>query len=118
MSLQVDTAHHGPILIARVSGELDHHSAPIIKEILENEMMNQPTKHLLLNLKHLVFMDSSGIGMILGRYKQILQKSGKMGICEMNPAIYRLLEMSGLFKIVIVGQSEQEVIANLEVVSE
>ena len=45
-------------------------------------------------------MDSSGLGVILGRYKQIKQLHGEMVVCAISPAIRRLFDMSGLFKII------------------
>lgn len=117
MSLQATSAEQGDILIVKVTGELDHHTAPIIKDFLETEMTKPHLRHLLLNFEQLEFMDSSGIGMILGRYKQVVQKGGKMGICGLHPAIHRLLEMSGLFKILIVGDDERHALSRLEVMA-
>ncbi len=52
-------------------------------------------------------MDSSGLGVILGRYKQIKQIGGEMVVCAISPAVKRLFDMSGLFKIIRFEQSEQ-----------
>lgn len=60
-------------------------------------------------------MDSSGIGVILGRYKLIKQKGGKMVVCDVNPPVYRLLEMSGLFKIMPIFENEGLALSDLEV---
>jgi stage II sporulation protein AA (anti-sigma F factor antagonist) len=117
MSLQVETKRDGKVLVVLLTGELDHHTAPIVRDVLEKEMAKDDTRHMLLNMKQLTFMDSSGIGMILGRYKQLLQKGGKMGICDIPPSIHRLLEMSGLFKIMMISDTEQHAISRLEVES-
>jgi stage II sporulation protein AA (anti-sigma F factor antagonist) len=53
-------------------------------------------------------MDSSGLGVILGRYKQITARGGDMIVCSINPVIYRLFELSGMFKIIKVKDSEEE----------
>ena len=45
-------------------------------------------------------MDSSGLGVILGRYKQIKQVNGEMVVCAISPSVQRLFDMSGLFKII------------------
>ncbi|MNC72816.1 Anti-sigma F factor antagonist [compost metagenome] len=55
--------------------------------------------------------------MILGRYKQVTGKGGKMVLCEVSPSVYRLFEMSGLFKILAVKENERQAISSLEVVS-
>jgi stage II sporulation protein AA (anti-sigma F factor antagonist) len=117
MSFQVETVSNGEILVVKMKGELDHHTARIVKDELDKQSRDGTVKHMIFNLRELVFMDSSGIGMLLGRYKVLTQRGGRMGICEMSPAIARLLEMSGLFKILVVGDNERQVISRLEVVS-
>ncbi|MNO01715.1 Anti-sigma F factor antagonist [compost metagenome] len=72
---------------------------------------------MVVNLRDLKFMDSSGLGVILGRYKQVTGKGGKMVLCEVSPSVYRLFEMSGLFKILAVKENERQAISSLEVVS-
>jgi len=59
-------------------------------------------------LADLAFMDSSGIGVILGRYKQVAARSGEMVVCSINPTIYRIFEMSGLFKVIKFRENEAE----------
>ena len=61
----------GNILICRVKGELDHHTAEEFRTFVDYNMENNPVKHLLLDLTHLSFMDSSGIGALIGRYKKV-----------------------------------------------
>lgn len=65
-------------------------------------------RHIVLSLAELSFMDSSGIGVILGRYKQISARSGEMVVCSINPTIYRIFEMSGLFKVIKFRENEAE----------
>lgn len=72
-------------------------------------------RHLVLNLEQLSFMDSSGLGVILGRYKQIKQKNGEMIVCAISPAVKRLFELSGLFKIIRLDESEQYALHRLGV---
>lgn len=60
-------------------------------------------------------MDSSGLGVILGRYKQIKEKKGEMVVCAISPTIKRLFEMSGLFKIIKLELSEENALQRLGV---
>ena len=60
-------------------------------------------------------MDSSGLGVILGRYKRIKQLNGSMVICAISPSIYRLFELSGLFKILQIVDSEEQALKTLGV---
>ena len=65
-----------------------------------NAIESNDIRHIILNLEQLSFMDSSGLGVILGRYKQIKQVHGEMVVCAISPPIQRLFDMSGLFKII------------------
>lgn len=117
MSLQIEMEHGSKAVIVRLKGELDHHTAEAVKARMEEAVERGNAKHVILSLKDLTFMDSSGLGVILGRYKQITGKGGKMVVCDVNPAVYRLFEMSGLFKIVSLEENERQAIASLGVVS-
>ncbi|MBO2945080.1 anti-sigma F factor antagonist [Paenibacillus sp. F411] len=117
MNLNVDMEHQRHVLIVRLSGELDHHTADLVRMQLDEAISRRQTEHLVLSFKELEFMDSSGLGVILGRYKIIKQKGGKMAVCDVKPAVYRLLEMSGLFKIMPIYEDEATALSGLEVVS-
>ncbi|MEF2964416.1 anti-sigma F factor antagonist [Paenibacillus sp. M1] len=115
MNLQVEMKRHRDTLIVRLIGELDHHTADGLRLSLDEEIAKDGLRHLVLSLESLQFMDSSGIGVILGRYKLIKQKGGRMVVCGVNPPVYRLLEMSGLFKIMSVYENESAALSELEV---
>ncbi len=103
------------VLLIRLKGELDHHTAEKLRLQAENEIEKNGIKHIVLNLEELHFMDSSGLGVILGRYKKIKKNNGEMIICAISPAVKRLFEMSGLYKIVKVEPSEKNALQRLGV---
>lgn len=107
----------GNILLVRLKGELDHHEANDLKNRWQQEIKKNDILHIVLNLKELDFMDSSGLGVILGRYKEIKQMSGEMVICDISPTVNRLFEMSGLFKIMRLAEGEREALDYLGVAS-
>ncbi|OAB46350.1 anti-sigma F factor antagonist [Paenibacillus antarcticus] len=117
MNLQMEMEHHRQVLIVRFIGELDHHTADHVRMKLDDAIHSRQTDHIVLSLKDLQFMDSSGIGVILGRYKLIKSKGGKMAVCDATKPVFRLLEMSGLFKIMPIYESESDALSSLEVVS-
>lgn len=117
MSLQIELEHYRNVLIVRLHGELDHHTANVVRYKMEEALMRDNVNHVILSLKELGFMDSSGLGVILGRYKQIKGKGGRMVVCDINPGVRRLFELSGLFKIIAVHDNERSAITSLEVVS-
>ena len=98
----------GNILIATLDKEVDHSSAGLIRSKLDAEIKRNPVSLLVFDMSNLEFMDSSGIGLILGRYKLINSLGGK--ICVANPKqhITKLINMSGLHKILSIYDSVDE----------
>ncbi|MCA1054707.1 anti-sigma F factor antagonist [Rossellomorea aquimaris] len=115
MSLAINLEVKKDVLCIRLSGELDHHTAEELRERSSQLIEGENIKHIILNLEELGFMDSSGLGVILGRYKQIKQKHGEMVVCAISPAVNRLFEMSGLFKIIRLEPSEENALQRLGV---
>ena len=116
MSLHIDLEKKQTVLLVRLTGELDHHTSEQLKTKIEMVLEdNDVIKHLVLNLESLSFMDSSGIGVILGRYKQIKKRNGEVIVCSISPQIKRLFEMSGLFKIIRLEPSEEIALETLGV---
>ncbi|MBM7648049.1 stage II sporulation protein AA (anti-sigma F factor antagonist) [Bacillus ectoiniformans] len=113
MGLTVEMEVVDSILCLRLSGELDHHTAESLRKEASEAIEKEGILHIVLNLGDLTFMDSSGLGVILGRYKHIKQKGGEMVVCAISPAVNRLFEMSGLFKIVRMEDSEEQAIERL-----
>lgn len=110
MSLHIQVKHDRNVLVVRLRGELDHHASEQVRCSIEDELTKGGSSHLVLNLADLEFMDSSGLGVILGRYKKVTQLGGKMMLCAIRPPIYRLMEMSGLFKILPTYEDERSAI--------
>lgn len=117
MTLEIRIEHYREAMIVRLKGELDHHSAAELKSRMEQMIEQEHIHHIILSLKELNFMDSSGLGVILGRYKQVANKGGQMIVCDCSPSVYRLFEMSGLFKILSIEENEQNALDRLGVVS-
>lgn len=86
-------------LIAKISGEIDHHTTNRLREILDRELMEKSIKNLILDFNDVTFMDSSGIGVIVGRYKKIDALGGKMMIIRASEQVDKILELSGIKRI-------------------
>lgn len=115
VSLTINLEVKRDVLCIRLSGELDHHSADELRERATKAIEDYDIQHIVLNLEQLSFMDSSGLGVILGRYKQIKQHHGEMVVCAISPAVQRLFEMSGLFKIIRLEPTEEFALQRLGV---
>ncbi|MFD2672834.1 anti-sigma F factor antagonist [Marinicrinis sediminis] len=117
MSMELEMDTHPSAVIVRLKGELDHHTADLVRSRMEEVIEQGNRPHVILSMKELTFMDSSGLGVILGRYKQLSNRGGKMVVCDMNESVYRLFEMSGLFKILTIEENEEHALSSLGVVS-
>ena len=115
LSIQLTTKEN--VLLVRLSGELDHHEAENLKREWQIAMNENNVQHVILNMEQLSFMDSSGLGVILGRYKEVKQIGGEMVVCSISPAVKRLFDMSGLFKIIRLEESEEFALLSLGVAS-
>ena len=112
--MQVQLIRRKKNLIARFKGELDHHTSFVFRQTVDKELEKMIIQNLILNMTNLTFMDSSGIGVILGRYKQIKARGGKVIICGLKTHNKKILEMGGLLKIIPVCSDESKAIANLD----
>ncbi|MDG0789723.1 anti-sigma F factor antagonist [Cohnella ginsengisoli] len=117
MSLQVELEQQRNVLIVRLRGELDHHTADIVRFKMEDAILRGRCDHVVLSLRDLQFMDSSGLGVVLGRYKLVKGRGGRMVVCDAHDNVKRLFELSGLFKILSFYDNERSALAGLEVVS-
>lgn len=117
MSLQTDFIVKRNVLIIRLHGELDHHEAAMLRTAWQDKLARQDVQHVILNLEEVTFMDSSGIGVLLGRYKEILALGGELVVCSVQAHVKRIFEMSGLFKIIRLEQNEAMALDSLGVAS-
>ncbi|MBB6448974.1 stage II sporulation protein AA (anti-sigma F factor antagonist) [Geomicrobium halophilum] len=113
MSFHVETEQKNSVLCVRLQGELDHHTASAVRDKVDEALANPQIKHILLNAEGLTFMDSSGIGVILGRYKKLQARGGELVICTVSSSVYRLLEMAGLFKVLRLEEGEDHALRTL-----
>jgi stage II sporulation protein AA (anti-sigma F factor antagonist) len=94
------------ILVARMRGELDHHAVEPMRDELEQRLQDTNYRGLIMSFRAIDFMDSSALGLILGRYRTLSLQGGKMALCEVSPALKRIFELSGLLKILNLFDSE------------
>lgn len=117
MSLSYTFQVKEDVLVVRLDGELDHHESEKLRQDWKEMIEQNPIKHVILNLGSVTFMDSSGLGVVLGRYKEVLQLGGEMVVCSISPAVKRLFDMSGMFKILRLEENEQFALRTLGVAS-
>ena len=85
---------------AVIAGELDHFAAPQIRRMLDEMLMD-----LVLDLENLTFMDSSGIGVLLGRLRLLSARGGTLSVQNMQPQVEKLFRLSGLDRVIRVERA-------------
>lgn len=98
--MDVKLSKRGTTLIIRIMEDMDHHSAQYLRQKIDNELIKSTVKNIIFDFSNVNFMDSSGIGVIVGRYKNIQKLNGKAAIINANQKIMQIFEMSGILKII------------------
>ena len=112
--MEITIAIKKKILVVSLSGELDHHTAKEVKNLIEEVVKNRGVKNLVFDFTNLTFMDSSGIGVVIGRYKLIHSIGGKLAIAGAQKNVSKLLYMSGINKIIELFDCADDAIKNLQ----
>ena len=87
-------------LIANLIGELDHPSAEEVRAKIDDRIERENAQRLILNFGGVTFMDSSGIGVVVGRFKKMTSRGGALCVVDLSRGVNRVFELSGLFKII------------------
>lgn len=98
--MQVEYIKKDKLLKIKLIGEVDHHTSEKIRKRADYEIEIHIPKKVIFDFGDVSFMDSSGIGMIIGRYKLVSMFGGSLSIINVNPIIKKMLEMSGVLNII------------------
>lgn len=88
----------------KFEGEIDHHTCQIMKNELDYEIRKNMPNKLIFDFENVRFMDSSGIGLLIGRYKSLIRIGAGAEIINANKDVKRILNMSGIFKIMLIKE--------------
>lgn len=97
----VEILNAGERVTAEISGDIDHHSAAGIRDEIDAVLENATPRVLILDFGDVSFMDSSGIGLILGRMRVLEGFGGKLFIRNVKPHIEKIVKLAGLSGLVI-----------------
>ncbi len=92
-------------LVVKIYGELDHHKADSVRKAIDREIKRCGVINIAFDFSNVTFMDSSGIGVIMGRYKIAKSLGGSTVIYGANESVQRIIDMSGITNIVTVSDS-------------
>lgn len=89
-----------------LDGEIDHHSASLIRVSIDEAIIRKRPELLVLDFDKVAFMDSSGIGLVMGRFKLMKSLGGKIRVQNLSPGAYRVMCLAGIERLGEVRQKE------------
>lgn len=98
--MKIDIKSEGGAAVAVLCGEIDHHNAKEIRQQLDKYIISAQPKELAIDFKNISFMDSSGIGLIMGRHKLIHECGGSLEVRNPQSYIKRVMKLSGIERLV------------------
>jgi len=99
--MDVSFKRDGTTLVVSIEGEIDHHTSSILKEKIDSRFIMEPVKNMIIDLSGVTFMDSAGIGLIMGRMNRVSSVGGKLSIRNPKPGIIKMLKMSNIYNLII-----------------
>ncbi len=95
-----DSEFMGCYLKIKLRGEIDHHSASCVRTEIDKEIYAKKPRGLILDMSAVNFMDSSGLGLIMGRYAVMNELGGEVIVSDPNPAIERIMSLANMQRVI------------------
>lgn len=104
--MNVTIESSGSVVIAYLVGEIDHHTASEVREKIDTVIMEKKPTHMIIDFKNVSFMDSSGIGLVMGRYRliQSISPTATLEIKNVTVQTKKIMELAGLGRIAIIKE--------------
>ena len=96
-------------LFVVLPNEIDHHSAAYVREEIDRELYKYCPKRVFIDLSGVEFMDSSGIGLVLGRYAKITALGGELKLCDPAPRTEEILRLAGIDRMIPIEKGVKRV---------
>lgn len=112
--MQIDTYMLDSTMVVVLNGEIDHHTCVGIRQAVDRIYQKKRAKNLLFDFEKVTFMDSSGIGMLMGRYRLVAICGGMTGLYNVPGDIERILKMANIHKLMKAYTSKQEALQALK----
>lgn len=98
----------GEDLIVHIKGEIDHHSAVLVRTGIDEEIIIKRPKQVLLELSAVDFMDSSGLGLIMGRYALVKQFGGCLCVLDPSAAVVKIMKLAGMERMIPIKKTKEK----------
>lgn len=89
----------GGTIVAKITGEIDHHSSRWLRMDIDTAIIDNDPKRLMLDFSGVSFMDSSGVGLVMGRYKNMRERGGEVTLINMPEYIEKVMNLAGMDKL-------------------
>lgn len=89
----------GELLTVMLDGEIDHHTAKQMRERIDEAIEFYMPTLLIMDFGRVTFMDSSGIGLVMGRYRTLQKKGAKLNLTNLPPNIYKVMKLAGIERL-------------------
>lgn len=106
--MKIDHYIDEKILKIYITEEIDHHTSSVIRTRLDYEISRFRPKKVVIDMERVKFMDSAGIGLLIGRYKVAKSYGGCLEIENTNEKLMSIFEMAGLPKIIEFKENRKE----------
>ncbi len=93
-------------ITALLTGEIDHHNSAVIREIIDQAVRKQQPQLLIMDFGGVTFMDSSGVGLVMGRYRTVQNYGGKIEVANLSKQYYRVMRLSGIERLAKISVRE------------
>ena len=101
-----DSEFTGTVLKIKLRGEIDHHSAVALRSAIDDMIRSKRPCELVIDMSAVDFMDSSGLGLIMGRYNTMRELGGGVTVADPNPATEKIMNLAGLERIIKITRSQ------------
>ncbi|MBE5941833.1 MAG: STAS domain-containing protein [Lachnospiraceae bacterium] len=109
---------NGETMVIHLPRELDHHVVQMIRNQTDCFFDSKRIRNVVFDYGNTSFMDSSGIGLVMGKYKEVRYLNGNIYIACVNQRVARVLEISGLYRVAILVKNVEEAFEEIEEVNE
>lgn len=112
--MELNFSKKGNILIVEIAGDIDHHTCHMLRQETDRHLEEMRGRHILFCFRGVEFMDSSGIGVLIGRYKQIRGLGGKVVVACAGEKVQEIFRISALDKLIPTFCTMEDAVQYLE----
>ena len=105
---QVSYTEKGDTLIVSIGGEIDHHSAVSVRTGIDQKLMELRPPRVMLELSAVDFMDSSGLGLIMGRLAAVTRYGGTLAVLDPSPAVLKIIKLAGMERMLSILKTKEK----------